>query len=474
MTARRRLAVALAVVVTVLVVVATIILWPRPERPAYPVTSDGPGLRPSETARAANPPPADDGAAADDDDSAGDDEEPADHRIWVATGELTTRMKFWHVSTQNLVSWRFWPTPGEAPLPDAPSVEYHQQILDFEAQPRTYDEAYWERRVEMSEVRDKMFEQARHDGLTPGQVDVENHPWEALFAVEVEHRQRWAERSAIVREHNEAIREAMDSGEPRPRFEMPLFESDDMAVLAGEIIEHHHGQPVADYAALYLLEAYNNNVSTMYSAEDAREVVMDIAGSTADPLVLDHAVAMLSAADMDDDARAFLQRRFEATGDPDIAAAIARTLSDAAFARKDWDAAEAWILELRKRRGDLCSEFDPHRCELLDNEILQSLAQIAVARGERPDRWDSAVSAAVWRCHLTLPLAGSNSQPQSPRPVIEIAGSGIWADGDWTWWSWSQQGGELDTAFSTCVERETAGLPEPPPPDRVSLRITRI
>ena len=111
---------------------------------------------------------------------------------------------------------------------------------------------------------------------------------------------------------------------------------------------------------------------------------------------------------------------------------------------------------------------------MLDNEINQSLAQIAVARGERPDSWDGALSAAVWRCHLTLPLAGSNSQPHSPRPVMEINGRGIWAAGDWTWWSWSQQGGELDTVFSNCVERETAGLPEPPPPDRLNLRVSRI
>jgi len=459
----------------VLLVVAIIILWPRPpDRPAYPVTSDGPGLRPSETARAVTQPPADDGLATGDDDSAEDDEELASHRIWVVTDELTKRQRFWSVPTQYLVSWRFWPTVGEAPLPDAPSVELHQRLVDFEVEPRTYDKAYWERRVEMAEVRNQMLEQAQQDGLTPGQVDALNHPWEALFAVEVEHRKRWAERSAILNKNQEAMREAKESGKRRPRFDMPLFEFEDMADLADEIIEHHQGQPVADYAALYLLEAYNNSVSDLYSAKDAREIVMDIAGSTTDPLVLDHAVAMLSAADLDDDARALLQRRFEASDDPEIEAAIVRTLTDDAFKREDWNAAETWIYELQKRRDDLCDEFNAVGCQNLDNEISQTLAQIAVARGERPDSWDGALSAAAWRCHLTLPLAGSNSQPHSPRPVMDIGGNGIWADGDWTWWSWAQEGGELDTAFANCVERETAGLPEPPPPDKVFLRISRL
>jgi hypothetical protein len=98
----------------------------------------------------------------------------------------------------------------------------------------------------------------------------------------------------------------------------------------------------------------------------------------------------------------------------------------------------------------------------------------AVARGERPDTWNGAMSAAVWRCHLGLPLAGSNSQPHSPRPVMEISGRGIWAEGDWTWRSWSQQGGELDTSFTVCIERETAGLPQPPPPQHLDLRVSRM
>ncbi len=470
---RRRWLLAFAVGAAVLVVLS-VVLWSRPERAAFPVTAEGPGPRPSETARAVAPPPDDGSAPAADDDSAGGDEELAAHRLWVVTGALTKRTRYTAVATQQLDSWRFWPLPDEAPLPDAPSVALHQQILDFEAEPRTFDEAYWARRGEIAEVRDQMIEQARLDGLTPRQVDAVDHPWEALFAAEVELRWRRAERSVIVAEHQEAMREAADAGKRRPRFEIPLVELDEMAALAGEIRDHHPDEPVADYAALYLLEACSNSVSTLHSPEDTRALIADVAASTTDPLVLDHAVALLDAGDMDDSTRVLLQQRFEATADPEIEAALARTLADDAFAREDWDVAEDWVLELRARRADLCPESAPLGCHLLDNEIAQSLAQIAVARGERPDRWDAALGAAAWRCHLALPLAGSPARPGVPRPVYEIHGRSIWADGDWTWWSWSQEGGELDTAFSDCIERETSGLPGPPPPDRAILRVTRL
>jgi hypothetical protein len=102
-----------AVVLVVLVVLA-ILSWPRPRRPAYPTTSDGPGAWPSRTSRAVMAPPEVGAPPRGDDDSAEVDGELADLRLWVVAGGLNRRTKFWYVSTQKLRSWRFWPTPWPA------------------------------------------------------------------------------------------------------------------------------------------------------------------------------------------------------------------------------------------------------------------------------------------------------------------------------------------------------------------------
>jgi len=451
------------VVACLLVLVAVLLAWwllrDGAVEPAAPeVVTAAPVPGPSGTRRArvvrqraAAPPPVDD-----DDD---DDDEP--YRLSVTLGDPAVRIREWLDDRILLRPDHFWPALDEAPLPDGEASRLYQELLDHASLPkaeRTFSGAEHRAR------RRRFVELATAEGLTVEQADPDGDPWAGLLALARERQAR------LLR-----YREAWDAWRQDPQGGRPRIDYAPMAQLARAIVETHPDDAVSDYAALYLLDAVKDHRSVLASPDEATEVARWLLATSSDRLVRDNAVTMLALIHPmhmpDDGALELIRRELAGTAEPAVALSLVEFQVDAAFHRGDHERASGLLDELERRGEELCTRRPAHRaCAVLEMEIATSRGQLRALRGEGPEGWREAITAAAWRCHEREPLdLPEEVRRKAVDMQVAMRALGRRAGNGWTWSGWEP--GRDD--FTACLERESAELPPPPEPRDVALEVYR-
>ncbi len=446
---RSQLVVAGLGLLMVLVLVA--LLWMRWNRGAESARDPGDGvvtaaaLSPSSTARSvrsrgSRPGPADPFPESTD---VVEDETPVEV-ITVQVGDSSRRPRVLRYILF-FQSHTFWPSAEEAPLPSGPVSDDLQALLDLEGSGEGNRES-------IAAARDTFLQSARDEGLLDPEPSLAADPWRALVALEAGHREANRQWLATLREARDAGNDELADG----------LEKDYASVLqlAQAVVEQHPDEPAADFARLYVMDAYAESLANTHDPEAGTRIILDILSSTDDSLVAETAASQLSNLSgtpaVDADQLDGLLDQLGSQYDPRARTALAQYGLDQAFALGDAERVDAWLNRFAEIVLGRCpDERGEEACEALHQELALTRGQAAAAWNAEASDWRSALVAAVWRCHLEEPFAGPDT-----------TGEGRWEQA-WTWDAWEPG----ETAFTDCLEEKTVTSPRPADGGTVRLRV---
>lgn len=339
----------------------------------------------------------------------------------------------------------FWPSPDEAPLPAGAASSDLQAMLDLEGSGEGNRET-------LTAARDTFLQSARDEGLLELDPALAADPWQALVALEAGHREASRHWLATIRD---ARATGNDEGGEHPQKDYaPILQ------LALAVVEQHPDDPAADFARLYVMDAYTESLANTHDPEAGTDVILDILASTDDSLVAETAAQQLANLSRGPAIAANqLDALFTQLGsqyDPLARTALAQYGLDQAFALKDAERVDAWMNRFAEILTARCpGGRGEETCRALLDELALSRGQAAAAWGVDANDWRSSLVAAVWRCHGQEAFEGPDT-----------TGEGSW-DQEWTWDSWAPD----ETAFTDCLEEETDAAVGPDDGVAVRLRV---
>ena len=354
----------------------------------------------------------------------------------------------------------FFPTPEEAPLPEAATTQFLQELLDLDE----------DRLVPPDGLEAALFAAAEAEGLVLDAPDVLSDPWRALTALEVAHRR-------VRFDHKRAMRtwfEAFDDhgppeGVPRPDAAYREAEAFGRAVLA-----RYPEAPEADFARMYLLDPLLEDMSEVFDVAAGVATAVDILVETEDAWVRDAAARRLGEAfgpvSIEEADRRVLEPLLEELRG-DLRHRLAAVLTRAALLDGAFDEARRLNVRHRAAVEALCPGWpavNPPQgpienlrqveCSFWGQEADEIDGRLAaVQRGPTPEGWRAALIAAAWRCHVAHPGADDNR-------VTLTASPSAWSPGAW---------GRPEGRFTACMDASWTSLPTASPGQVVELWLSR-
>ncbi len=361
---------------------------------------------------------------------------------------------------------RFWPAPGEAPLPDRELSAALEEVLALEEDMET---------ALLPEAREALFALADEERLGagagegpgagldagpgegsgagpggeegPGAARPRVDPWEALLALEIDRRRQEAD--WLVRRADPDWRKA----------------SARSLALADAVSLANEGTLAGDIAELYALRALADRTADTYDPARAADAALNLLHFTDDFAVMEAAADLLSGVEgLDALSRsdvALLAGVHREVEDPRIRDGLGQLLLDQAIQRADPELAGALVHDLEAITAPTCPpDDDSPVCARRREDLAGADGLIAALGGPEPTRWRAALAAAAWRCHL----AGAASE----QPIVGRARWNGGFAGAWVWESWSPEGAE---ELTTCIERRTLAAPGPEAPTALTLEV---
>jgi RNA polymerase sigma factor (sigma-70 family) len=316
----------------------------------------------------------------------------------------------------------FWPTLEEAPFPRGRRVA---ALVDFVAE-RTH------------EVPARLMVK-----IAPLRTDtLPADPWGGLVALEVE------------RLHAEqAWRDALAAGE---EASLAARDHGGVLVLAREARARWPDHPVADFAALYEIEALGN--AGEEHRDELTDLAMDLVEQSSDPYVIDAAITRLSsgatAPDLGPDDLDLLQAHYD---DPEAEMnrfALASVGVESALALGDFRRASSWMARHDAQTAEALLQIHAADAGRIGDERDLRSGWLAARGAAPPVNWRSALYAEVQRC------AEGVSAPAEVR-----TGEGRY-DGGWRW-TWSVDYDEL----TACIDAASPDGPPPPAGTEATLEV---
>ena len=247
---------------------------------------------------------------------------------------------------------RFWPTPEEAPLPEGRVPDLLQRLMDSDPK-------------DSSSLTDELLRAADEEGLVGAPLDLADRPWEALVALEVERIRRSEEWMSAIH--------AIGKDDPA-RWEL-LQDLGPLQALADELCRRYPGQPVADFAGLYALHTRDDILASTHDEAAASRMALSLLAETEDPMVADHALALLVDSDNNtvppEEVLAVLDAEYDGLYEPSLRTATAQLALDQVLATGDGDQAAIWLDRFQRNVTERCADLstgfpycDEYRAEL--------------------------------------------------------------------------------------------------------------
>lgn len=288
----------------------------------------------------------------------------------------------------------YWPTEDEAPWPDIDSSRSLQRLTTI-GEENTVD------------VVDDLLADAKADGLFESDIeDLVDDPWKALVAMQASH-----------------IQEVITGGIWDCTGKTDHTRSLDIAIA---IEKQWTDDPVADYARLHMIWVQASHCHNLHDPQAAATIITDVVQTTADPVVLEAAVSLISEV-AEDIEESDLQQITESWDEVSIETqeVIAYIWIERSLALQNSKQVDFWSKRLDKVISKIC-QIEPDDCEGREGD-WDHLQAFRSSKGYRePETWREEIMAAIHQCHQEEPIQ------------TKLHATGHWKEG-WQWSDWSKK-----------------------------------